>query len=111
MTEVTEKMRADVKGGTLIRFDNKLRLLEIAQVMSMMVASLDSIPPQLSPPPQDKMSEPHKHYAPHTHYAHTHMHMYTYIHAHMYTYTHIPHTQTHIHTRRAINNMWKLVGQ
>ena len=32
--EVTDKTRADVKGGTLIRFEDKLRLLEIAQVRS-----------------------------------------------------------------------------
>lgn len=32
--EVTDKTRADVKGGTLIRFEDKLRLLEIAQVSS-----------------------------------------------------------------------------
>uniref|UniRef100_A0A671TX14 UTP--glucose-1-phosphate uridylyltransferase n=2 Tax=Sparus aurata TaxID=8175 RepID=A0A671TX14_SPAAU len=30
--EVTDKTRADVKGGTLIQYDGKLRLLEIAQV-------------------------------------------------------------------------------
>ncbi|KAJ6635394.1 UTP--glucose-1-phosphate uridylyltransferase [Pseudolycoriella hygida] len=30
--EVTDKTRADVKGGTLIQYENKLRLLEIAQV-------------------------------------------------------------------------------
>ena len=30
--EVTDKTRADVKGGTLIEYDNHLRLLEIAQV-------------------------------------------------------------------------------
>nr|XP_017028483.1 UTP--glucose-1-phosphate uridylyltransferase isoform X1 [Drosophila kikkawai] len=30
--EVTDKTRADVKGGTLIQMENKLRLLEIAQV-------------------------------------------------------------------------------
>ena len=30
--EVTEKTRADVKGGTLIWYENKLRLLELAQV-------------------------------------------------------------------------------
>jgi len=30
--EVTNKTRADVKGGTLIEYNNKLRLLEIAQV-------------------------------------------------------------------------------
>ncbi|XP_018319603.1 UTP--glucose-1-phosphate uridylyltransferase isoform X2 [Agrilus planipennis] len=30
--EVTDKTRADVKGGTLMQYENKLRLLEIAQV-------------------------------------------------------------------------------
>lgn len=30
--EVTDKTRADVKGGTLIMYEDKLRLLEIAQV-------------------------------------------------------------------------------
>jgi len=30
--EVTDKTRADVKGGTLIQYEGKLRLLEIAQV-------------------------------------------------------------------------------
>lgn len=30
--EVTEKTRSDVKGGTLIQYDDKIRLLEIAQV-------------------------------------------------------------------------------
>ena len=30
--EVTEKTRADVKGGTLIQYEGKLRLLEAAQV-------------------------------------------------------------------------------
>ncbi|XP_076043591.1 UDP-glucose pyrophosphorylase isoform X2 [Oratosquilla oratoria] len=30
--EVTDKTRADVKGGTLVWYENKLRLLEIAQV-------------------------------------------------------------------------------
>lgn len=30
--EVTDKTRADVKGGTLIKYEEKLRLLEIAQV-------------------------------------------------------------------------------
>ncbi|KAI5192901.1 UTP--glucose-1-phosphate uridylyltransferase [Nematocida minor] len=32
LMEVTKKTRADVKGGTLIEYDNSLRLLEIAQV-------------------------------------------------------------------------------
>nr|XP_027236930.1 UTP--glucose-1-phosphate uridylyltransferase-like [Penaeus vannamei] len=32
LMEVTDKTRADVKGGTLIHYENKLRLLEIAQV-------------------------------------------------------------------------------
>ena len=30
--EVTEKTKADVKGGTLIQYEGKLRLLEVAQV-------------------------------------------------------------------------------
>ena len=30
--EVTDKTRADVKGGTLINYDGHLRLLEVAQV-------------------------------------------------------------------------------
>ena len=30
--EVTDKTRADVKGGTLIQYEGKLRLLEAAQV-------------------------------------------------------------------------------
>jgi len=30
--EVTDKTRADVKGGTLINYEGKVRLLEIAQV-------------------------------------------------------------------------------
>ena len=32
LMEVTEKTRADVKGGTLVEYDGKLRLLEVAQV-------------------------------------------------------------------------------
>ena len=31
--EVTDKTRADVKGGTLIQYEGKLRLLEAAQVI------------------------------------------------------------------------------
>jgi UTP--glucose-1-phosphate uridylyltransferase len=30
--EVTDKTRADIKGGTLIDYDGRLRLLEIAMV-------------------------------------------------------------------------------
>lgn len=32
LMEVTDKTKADVKGGTLIRYDDQIRLLEIAQV-------------------------------------------------------------------------------
>ena len=32
LMEVTPKTRADVKGGTLIQYEGKLRLLEVAQV-------------------------------------------------------------------------------
>ena len=32
LMEVTQRTRADVKGGTLVEYDDKLRLLEVAQV-------------------------------------------------------------------------------
>ena len=32
LMELTDKTRADVKGGTLIRYEDRLQLLEIAQV-------------------------------------------------------------------------------
>ncbi|XP_055373590.1 UTP--glucose-1-phosphate uridylyltransferase isoform X2 [Condylostylus longicornis] len=41
--EVTDKTRADVKGGTLIQFENKLRLLEIAQVSKEHVDDFKSV--------------------------------------------------------------------
>ncbi|XP_015598067.1 UTP--glucose-1-phosphate uridylyltransferase isoform X2 [Cephus cinctus] len=41
--EVTDKTRADVKGGTLIQYDNKLRLLEIAQVPKEHVDEFKSV--------------------------------------------------------------------
>ncbi|CAG0888258.1 unnamed protein product, partial [Darwinula stevensoni] len=41
--EVTDKTRADVKGGTLIQYDNKLRLLEIAQVPKVHVDDFKSV--------------------------------------------------------------------
>lgn len=41
--EVTDKTRADVKGGTLIQYDNKLRLLEAAQVPADHVEDFKSI--------------------------------------------------------------------
>eukprot|EP01135_Chromosphaera_perkinsii_P005021 Nk52_evm19s310 gene=Nk52_evmTU19s310 len=41
--EVTDKTRADVKGGTLINYENKLRLLEIAQVPKDHVEEFKSI--------------------------------------------------------------------
>jgi UTP--glucose-1-phosphate uridylyltransferase len=34
ISEVTDKTKADVKGGTLIDYDGTIRLLEIAQVPS-----------------------------------------------------------------------------
>jgi UTP--glucose-1-phosphate uridylyltransferase len=40
LMEVTDKTRADVKGGTLINYDGKLRLLEIAQVPKDHVSKL-----------------------------------------------------------------------
>jgi len=41
--EVTEKTRADVKGGTLIQYEDKLRLLEAAQVPSDHVEDFKSV--------------------------------------------------------------------
>jgi len=41
--EVTNKSKADVKGGTLVEIDDKLRLLELAQVPSKHVDSFKSV--------------------------------------------------------------------
>ncbi|XP_029845714.2 UTP--glucose-1-phosphate uridylyltransferase isoform X2 [Ixodes scapularis] len=41
--EVTDKTRADVKGGTLIQYENRLRLLEIAQVPKENIDEFKSI--------------------------------------------------------------------
>lgn len=41
--EVTDKTRADVKGGTLIDYDGVVRLLEIAQVPSQHVEDFKSV--------------------------------------------------------------------
>ncbi|KAJ8405120.1 hypothetical protein AAFF_G00330410 [Aldrovandia affinis] len=41
--EVTDKTRADVKGGTLIQYEGKLRLLEIAQVPKANVDEFKSV--------------------------------------------------------------------
>ncbi|XP_033627254.1 UTP--glucose-1-phosphate uridylyltransferase-like isoform X1 [Asterias rubens] len=41
--EVTDKTRADIKGGTLIQYENKLRLLEIAQVPKEHVDEFKSV--------------------------------------------------------------------
>ncbi|XP_039263753.1 UTP--glucose-1-phosphate uridylyltransferase-like [Styela clava] len=41
--EVTDKTRADVKGGTLIEYEDKLRLLEIAQVPKEHVDEFKSV--------------------------------------------------------------------
>jgi UTP--glucose-1-phosphate uridylyltransferase len=43
LIEVTDKTRADVKGGTLIQYEGKLRLLEIAQVPKQHVDEFKSI--------------------------------------------------------------------
>ncbi|XP_037788470.1 UTP--glucose-1-phosphate uridylyltransferase-like [Penaeus monodon] len=43
LMEVTDKTRADVKGGTLIQYDDKLRLLEIAQVPKEHVDDFKSV--------------------------------------------------------------------
>ncbi|XP_043286380.1 UTP--glucose-1-phosphate uridylyltransferase isoform X2 [Venturia canescens] len=41
--EVTDKTKADVKGGTLMQYENKLRLLEIAQVPKEHVDDFQSV--------------------------------------------------------------------
>jgi UTP--glucose-1-phosphate uridylyltransferase len=41
--EVTDKTRADVKGGTLVQYEGKLRLLEIAQVPKERVDEFKSV--------------------------------------------------------------------
>lgn len=41
--EVTDKTRADVKGGTLIEYEDKLMLLEIAQVPNDYVDEFKSV--------------------------------------------------------------------
>lgn len=41
--EVTDKTRADVKGGTLIEYEDKLRLLEIAQVPNEHIDEFKSV--------------------------------------------------------------------
>lgn len=41
--EVTDKTRADVKGGTLIHYEDKLRLLELAQVPKQYVDDFKSV--------------------------------------------------------------------
>ena len=43
LMEVTDKTRADVKGGTLIQYEDKLRLLEIAQVPKEHVEDFKSV--------------------------------------------------------------------
>lgn len=43
LMEVTDKTRADVKGGTLIQYEGKLRLLEIAQVPKERVDEFKSV--------------------------------------------------------------------
>ena len=42
--EVTDKTRSDVKGGTLVQYEDKLHLLEIAQVhMTVCVCVTDCV--------------------------------------------------------------------
>ncbi len=43
LMEVTDKTKADVKGGTLIHYKNHLRLLEIAQVSKEHVDEFKSV--------------------------------------------------------------------
>lgn len=41
--EVTDKTKADVKGGTLIQYEEKMRLLELAQVPKIHVEEFKSV--------------------------------------------------------------------
>ena len=41
--EVTEKTLADIKGGTLVQYEHKLRLLELAQVPKEYVEEFKSV--------------------------------------------------------------------
>ncbi|GBO32425.1 hypothetical protein AVEN_135817-1 [Araneus ventricosus] len=41
--EVTDKTKGDVKGGTLIQYENKIRLLEIPQVPKERVDEFKSV--------------------------------------------------------------------
>ncbi|CAE6407379.1 UTP--glucose-1-phosphate uridylyltransferase [Rhizoctonia solani AG-1 IB] len=43
MMELTDKTRADVKGGTIIEYEGKIRLLEVAQVPSEHVEDFKSV--------------------------------------------------------------------
>lgn len=43
LMEVTDKTKADVKGGTLINYEGQVRLLEIAQVPSEHVEDFKSV--------------------------------------------------------------------
>ena len=43
LMEVTDKTRADIKGGTLVDYEGKLRLLEIAQVPKDYVDEFKSV--------------------------------------------------------------------
>lgn len=38
LMEVTAKTMADIKGGTLVQYKDRLRLLEVAQVNSIVIA-------------------------------------------------------------------------
>ena len=42
LMEVTDKTKADIKGGTLIDYEGQIRLLEIAQVSSEHVEEFKS---------------------------------------------------------------------
>lgn len=48
LMEVTDKTKADVKGGTLIDYEGSIRLLEIAQVASEHTEEFKSGMPMMS---------------------------------------------------------------
>lgn len=56
--EVTDKTKADIKGGTLIEYENSVRLLEIAQVPNEHVLFINSSWKTLNPSRNSRFSTP-----------------------------------------------------
>jgi UTP--glucose-1-phosphate uridylyltransferase len=103
--EVTNKTRADIKGGTLIEYDGKCKLLEIAQVPSTHVCCSAlfcsvGLSRTLSIS-NDFMSQQQAH-TPRTKHTHTHIYLYIYIYIYIYiqiciyAHSHLNHAYTRI---------------